>query len=232
MLTNCLHTCSQLSLSLYDSTSCCVYFGPRCNAVLDDFVFGNAKITWNSSFKYLGIHFENGKNIGVNIEPIRNNFIMSCYNILSHSSGVCYLEQLQLHESYVFLTLTYVTAGIKLSETQIAILNLCWNWTLHLGEFSILTVRIREVFIRVLGQRYLRYLRLLSTKHYLSMQLCKNCVVREVFKTFMFSNEFIKFCILSKWSTKTKFFTVKSVVYDFFDARISSSYHLMYMCFV
>ena len=45
MLTNCLHTCSPLSRSLHASKSCCVYFGPRCNAVLDDLVLGNAKIT-------------------------------------------------------------------------------------------------------------------------------------------------------------------------------------------
>ena len=38
MLTNCLHTCCQLSLSLNASKSCCVYFGPRCNAVLDNLV--------------------------------------------------------------------------------------------------------------------------------------------------------------------------------------------------
>ena len=88
----------------------------------------NDKITWNSSFKYLGIHFVNGKSIGVNIESIRHNFFMSCNNILRHSSDLCDLvQQLQLHESYALPTLTYATAAIKLSETQIASLNACWN---------------------------------------------------------------------------------------------------------
>ena len=57
MLTNCLHTCSQRSMSLNASKSCCDYFGSRYNADLDDLILGNAKITWNSSFIYLGIHF-------------------------------------------------------------------------------------------------------------------------------------------------------------------------------
>ena len=90
-------------------------------------MFCNAKITCNSSFKYIGIHFVNGKSIGVNTDPIRHNLFMSCNNILSHSSGLCDLVQLQLHESYVLPTFTYATAAIKLSETQIASLNACWK---------------------------------------------------------------------------------------------------------
>ena len=45
MLTNCLHTCSQLSLSLNANKSCCTYLGPRYNTVLDDLMLGNAKYT-------------------------------------------------------------------------------------------------------------------------------------------------------------------------------------------
>ena len=89
MLMNCLHTCNQLSLSLNDNKSCCIYFGPRYNADVVDLMLDDDKITWNSLFKYLGIHFVNGKYIGVNIEPIRHHFFMSCNNILSHSSDLC-----------------------------------------------------------------------------------------------------------------------------------------------
>ena len=60
MLMNCVHTFIQLSLSLNANKS---------NADVHDLILGNDKITWNSSFKYLGIHFVNGKSIGVNIEP-------------------------------------------------------------------------------------------------------------------------------------------------------------------
>ena len=84
--------------------SCCVYFGPRYNADVDNLMLSNDKITCNSSFKYLGIHFVNGNSIGVNIEPIKHKFFMSCNNILSHSSDLCDLVQLQLHESYVLPT--------------------------------------------------------------------------------------------------------------------------------
>ena len=41
---NYLHTSNQLSLFL---KSCCVYFGPRCNADVDDLMLDNDKITWN-----------------------------------------------------------------------------------------------------------------------------------------------------------------------------------------
>ena len=74
-------------------------FWAAYNADVDDLMLDSDKITWNSSFKYLGIHFANGKSIGANIEPIRHNFFMSCNNMLSHSSDLCDLVQLQLHES-------------------------------------------------------------------------------------------------------------------------------------
>ena len=63
MLMNCLHTCNLLSLSLNANKSCCVYFGLRYNADVDDLMLGNDKITWNASFKYLGIYFVNKKNL-------------------------------------------------------------------------------------------------------------------------------------------------------------------------
>ena len=124
--------------------------------------------------------------------------------------------------AYVFPTLTYATAGIKLSETQIASLNACRNSAFkrifHFNRWESV-----KCFIQGLGRRDFRDLRLqLSTKLYLSMQLSKHDVVREVFKTFTFSKEFANFCIFSKWSIKTRFSTVKSIMYDIFDACISS----------
>ena len=142
---------------------------------------------------------------------------MSCNNILSHSSNLCDLVQLQLHESYVLHTLTYATAAIKLSETQIARLSACWN-SVYWHIFNFNHWESDKCFIRGLGRLDFRHIRLqLSTKLYLSMQFCKNSVVKEVFKTFMFSKEFIQFCILSKWSKKTRFSTVKSIMYDILD---------------
>ena len=91
--------------------------------------------------------------------------------------------------------------------------------TLYLGVFSILS------FIRGLGRLDFRHLRLqLSNKLYLNMQLCTNSAVREVFKTFTFSKEFKILCFKQMVYKKlnTRFFTVKSIMYDIFDACISS----------
>ena len=68
----------------------------------------------------------------------------------------------------------------------------------------------------------------IATKLYLSMQLCKNSVVREVFETFKFSKKFIQYCILRKWSEKTRFSTVKSIMYDIFDACITFWYNVVF----
>ena len=86
-----------------------------------------------------------------------------------------------MQESYVLPTLTYATAAIKLSETQIASLNKCWNSVfrriLHFNRLESV-----KCFIRGLGRLDFRHLCLqLSIKLYLTMQLSKNSVVREVF---------------------------------------------------
>ena len=153
---------------------------------------------------------------------------MSCNNIWSHSSDFCDLVQLQLHESYVLPTLTYATAAIKLSEMQIASLNAYWN-SVYRRIFHFNRWESVKYFIRGLGRLDFRHLRLqLSTKLYLSVQLCKNSVVGEVFKTFMFLKEFIQCSILSKWSKKTRFSTVKSIMYDIFDACITFWYNFVF----
>ena len=58
-------------------------FGYRHNTVPEDLVLGKDTITWNSTFKYLYIHFVNGKSIGVNTEPIRPNFFCRVILLLS-----------------------------------------------------------------------------------------------------------------------------------------------------
>ena len=133
-----------------------------------------------------------------------------------------------MHESYVLPTLTYATAAIKLSETQIASLNACWN-SVYRRIFHFNRWESLKCFIRGLGRLDFRHLRLqLSTKLYLSLKLYKNSVVREVFTTFMFSKEFIQICILSKWSKRTRFSTVKSIMYDIFDAFITLWYNFVF----
>ena len=139
--------------------------------------------------------------IGVNIELIRQNFFMFFNNILSYTGDLCDLVQLQLHESYVLPTPTYATATIKLSETQIARLNACWNFVFR--RIFHLTVVNRLCIMRDRSRLDFMDLRLqLSTKFYRNMQLYKHSVVREVCKTITLLKEFITFCILSKWSKK------------------------------
>ena len=124
-------------------------------------------------------------------------------------------------------TLTYATAAIKFSETQIASLNACWN-SVFRRIFHFNRWESVKCFIPSLDRLDIKHLRLqLSTKLYLSVQLCKNSVVREVFKTCTFSKEFIKLYILSKRCIKTRVSTVKCIMYDIFDACINSWYNLV-----
>ena len=54
----------------------------------------------------------------------------------------------------------------------------------------------------------------LATEFYLSMQLSNNLVVKQCFKLFKYSDEFIKFGCLSRWRENLIFCAINSHVYE------------------
>ena len=60
----------------------------------------------------------------------------------------------------------------------------------------------------------------LSNKFYLSMQLSNNMVLKQCFKFFKYSDEFIKFSCLTRWRENLSFYAVNSLVCDEFKLSV------------
>ena len=78
-----------------------------------------------------------------------------------------------------------------------------------------------KLFIYGLGNLdFKNILMKLSTKFYLYAQLSNNLVVKQCFKFFKNSDEFIKFGCLSRWRENLSFYAVNSLVYDEFKLSV------------
>ena len=88
---------------------------------------GNEYIYWSKSFKYLGVNFNSGLKLNVDICSINRKFYVSCNCILGNTHSLDDMIKLNLMESYCLSILTYATAAMKLSNTQVSELNACWN---------------------------------------------------------------------------------------------------------
>ena len=88
---------------------------------------GPNRIHWCDSFKYLGVTFQAGRKLKVNIDVIKQKFFMASNSVLGNSRSLDELIQLQLLESFCLPVLQYAMCAVKLSSPQSAELNSCWN---------------------------------------------------------------------------------------------------------
>ena len=106
---------------------------------------------------------------------------------------------------------------IRLSDEQLDDLNASWN-SVYRRICKYHRCQSVKLFIYGLGNLDFKHrLMKLSTKFYISMQLSNNLVVKQCFKFFKYSDEFIKFSCVSKWRENLRFSDVNSLVYDISD---------------
>ena len=98
-----------------------------------------------------------------------------------------------------------------------------WGTILYIEE-PFCTLRNHShhsLFIYGLGNLDFKHILIqLSTKFYISMQLSNNLVVKQCFKFFKYSDEFIKFGCLSRWRANLSFYAVNSHVYEEFKLSV------------
>ena len=145
---------------------------------------------------------------------------MSCKCILSNSSNLYELVQFHLQQTYSLPMLTYAIAAIKISDKQLKELNAFWNSVYRrISKFH--RWESVKLFIYGLGNLDFKHILMkLLTKFYLSMQLSNNLVVKQCFKLFKYSNEFIKFGCLSRWRENLSFYAVNSHVNEEFKLSV------------
>ena len=127
MLNCCTTVCSE-SLLEFNSRKCtCVKIGPALRLTIDNFKLVNDSLTWASCFKYLGVTFQAGLHLTVDINVIKRSFFASCNCILGNVKCMNDILKLNLMESFCLPILLYATAALNLSPDQLADLNAGWN---------------------------------------------------------------------------------------------------------
>ena len=84
-------------------------------------------VTWCDNFKYLGISFRSGPRLYVDTDVTKTKFFTACNSIFGNCHSTDELIQLHLLESYCFPLLQYAMCALRLTATQRADLNSCWN---------------------------------------------------------------------------------------------------------
>ena len=107
------------------SVDCKVCKGSRLR--ISNMNLGPNSIQWCDLFKYLGVTFHAGLKLKTNIEAIKHKFFMASNSVRGNSRSLDELVQLQLLELPCLPILQYATCAVKLSSSQIAELNSCWN---------------------------------------------------------------------------------------------------------
>ena len=183
-------------------------------------MLGDETICWQSFINYLWVCLLSGKSLIVNICASKRKFYMSCNCILSNSSNLCELVQLHFQQTYSLPILTYAIAAIKISDKQLKELNASWN-SVYWRIFKFHRWESVKFFIYGLGNLDFKHILMkLLSKFYLSMQLSNNLVVKQCFKLFKYSDEFIKFGCLSRWRENLSFYAVNSDVYEEFKLSV------------
>jgi len=127
MLDCCFEVSRDLHLAFNCAKSSCFAIGKGNRLKIFDMNLGPNSVEWHDSFKYLGVTFQAGPKLNVNIDVIKQKFYMASNSVLRYSNSLDELIKLQLLESFCLPVLQYATCALELSTTQSAELNCCWN---------------------------------------------------------------------------------------------------------
>ena len=94
---------------------------------ISDLFMNNHIIQLTDHFKYLGIHFIAGRDLSVDIIPVRRKFFIACNSIIARSHGLAEPVRVQLIKSFCLPLIVYCVGAIKLKRLAVQQLSVCWN---------------------------------------------------------------------------------------------------------
>ena len=147
--------------------SVCTSIGPSSTFSIDNLTLGREDIGWTSSFKYLGVAFNTGRKLPVDINVTKCKFFASCNCILGNVKCLNDVVKLNLIEPYCLPILLFATVAMPLSQEQLAKLNAGWN-SGYRRIFGFNKWESVRSFIAGLGR-----LDFISLRAYLCIRFCK-----------------------------------------------------------
>jgi exonuclease III len=127
MLNRVCTTFIYLKLSINANKSTCVAFGPHYKRDFPVMAFGSQVLTWSKSMKYLGVNLISGPHSICDTDHISRKFYCASNCVFTYSSSLTELMQLYLQTSFCLPVLQYVFGALRLNQTQVKSLNVCWN---------------------------------------------------------------------------------------------------------
>ena len=114
-------------ITFNSNKSVCCRFGIGVVDIPNMFI-GNLSIDWTSSFKYLGITFNNnGITINVDCHTFQRKFYSACNSVLSHCRRNNDIVKLHLVKCFCLPLLAYCVGAIKVPRYRIKEMGVCWN---------------------------------------------------------------------------------------------------------
>ena len=221
MLNCCYEVSCGLLLTFNCSKSYCFVVGSGCKYNIADMHLGSNHIQWYDSVKYLGVTFYGGSKLKVNTNVIKQHFFAAFNSVHGNSHSLDELIQLQLHESFCLPLLQYAMCAVKLSSSQEAELNACWN-TVYRRIFNYRKYDSVSTIICGLGRLDFKHLHTLWTLKFIK-KCCfsQNVVVRCLGKLFTISGEFKQLCSrfdvdASSYFSHISFGAIRCATYEHF----------------
>ena len=127
MLNICCDTTSELGITFNPAKSKCLFVGPDQYVKPAKMYVNNSELVWTDNIKYLGVVFQSGKSLGIDLSECRKKFFSAVNNILSKTKFCSEIVRLHLLESYCLPILSYALESIILDKSQLRQLNSWWN---------------------------------------------------------------------------------------------------------
>ena len=127
MLDKCSDVFGNIKLQFNAKKSMCVAVGAASGYTIRDMKLQNCNLAWSKTFKYLGVTFNAGKFLTVDISnPIRK-FYSGCNSILHKTANLDEMAKLHLLEANCLPLLTYALPAVNLKQEQLKEMNKAWN---------------------------------------------------------------------------------------------------------
>lgn len=127
MLDMCTQMFNEKLLEFNVKKSSCFIVGPAALTEIESMTLQGETIGWKSILKYLGITFEFGRRLKVNLTETKRRFYLASNSILNKTRGFDDLIRLYLLESHCLPLLMYALPALNLGKEQVRECNVAWN---------------------------------------------------------------------------------------------------------
>ena len=187
---------------------------------LPNMSFGGQLLMWSKSMRYLGINFLTGLHSICDIDYISRKFYCASNCVFAYSNSLSELMQLYLQQSFCLPILQYVSGSLRLNESQLKSLNVCWN-TVFRKIFQFNRWESVSSFINGLGYLNFTHIYYLDVFKLMSGMMCSaNRVLNSLVSVYIRGNFFCQQLALFGINLNMPLYAIRQLVYQHFNNHV------------